>query len=412
MSALLPVLALAASAVLAAAPPAEQPGPQASPPIFSTDRFEYLIHSMAFSPDGSLLAVAGEDSLKILDAATGEVLRTFAERFSEGDSDPEYTRTYAVLFSTDGKLLIGACDSRSGVKRHRIKVWDLLSQELVRTLDGHQGPIKGLSLSRDGSRLASASWDKTVRIWDTGAWKTVQTLKAGMSLSAVAMSRDGRSIAACGGGRPGDPAENRVWVWDAASGKPRKWVSRRPGGWMSSLAFSPNGRLLAVGGLARGLEVYDPASGAEVAYLGGFGDYQDFQRQGGARHGSGQVAFSPDGRVLAETGCPGGPDQVSPGDVLPPAATLRVFEVSTWSELYSVPGGAEHTAFVQEVRDARHQGASTSEHHHLLAFSPTLRIAAVGTNKFVSTHRWSYKPPPAPSRPAEKPAPQIPRLLR
>ncbi|KAL8777436.1 MAG: hypothetical protein Q9194_002548 [Teloschistes cf. exilis] len=96
----------------------------------------------------------------------------------------------AVAFSPDGKRIA------SGSFDKTIKVWDAATGDLEKTLAGHSDWVTAVAFSPDGKRIASGSWDKTIRVWDAATGDLEKTL-AGHSkrVTAVAFSPDGNRIA-------------------------------------------------------------------------------------------------------------------------------------------------------------------------------------------------------------------------
>jgi WD40 repeat protein/beta-lactamase regulating signal transducer with metallopeptidase domain len=112
---------------------------------------EAAVRAVAFSPDGKLLASAGEDKVVILrDVPDGKEVRRLA-----GHND----MIYALAFSPQGRsVLTGSLDAT-------IRVWDPETGMTRQTLGGHGDAVSALALAPDGSRFLSGSHDRTVRVW-------------------------------------------------------------------------------------------------------------------------------------------------------------------------------------------------------------------------------------------------------
>ena len=161
----------------------------------------------------------------IWDAATGAEILTLA-------GPPGGVQ--CVAFSPDGTRL-----ALTGMKS--VELWDLGMRQRARTFSGHTDLVNGVAFSPDGTRLASAGYDDTVRIWDAGTGASVLVLRGATGkFMGVTFSPDGRSVAAAG-------EDHGVKLWDATTGEERG-TFRGHATWVMDVAFSPDGTRLASAG--------------------------------------------------------------------------------------------------------------------------------------------------------------------
>ncbi|MBC6473611.1 MAG: hypothetical protein GDA48_12975 [Hormoscilla sp. GM102CHS1] len=105
-----------------------------------------------------------------------------------------FNTVYSVAISPDGQLLA------SGSYDKTIKIWNLGSGRLLRTLTGHSDWVKSVAISPDGQLLASGSWDDTIKIWNLGSGRLLRTLTGHSDwVRSVAFSPDGQTIVSGGG---------------------------------------------------------------------------------------------------------------------------------------------------------------------------------------------------------------------
>ncbi|MEH2014569.1 WD40 repeat domain-containing protein, partial [Nostoc sp.] len=110
-------------------------------------------------------------------------------------------------------------------------------QEL-NTLEGHSSAVSSVVFSPDGQRLASASGDNTIKLWDAATGKPLQTLSGHSSwVNSVVFSPDGQRLASASD-------DKTIKLWDAATGKPLQTLSGHSS-WVNSVVFSPDGQRLA-----------------------------------------------------------------------------------------------------------------------------------------------------------------------
>lgn len=182
---------------------------------------------------------------------------------------------------------------------------------VIKTLSGHNGVVAAVAFSPDGSLLASAGHDETVRLWTVATGAEVHKLPShARTPGRLAFSPDGRLLAFA------DYRDVNLWEWEVSSGPTA--TLRSPDA-VSAVAFSPDGSLLAYAGDRKTVSIWEIGSGATRSLVGHADSVQD-------------VAFSPDGHLLASAG---GYDQ-----------TVRLWEVSTGTVTYILTG---HTGMVTRV---------------------------------------------------------------
>jgi len=239
-------------------------------------------HDVAFSPDGTLIAAAGNHTaVRVWQTATGALVHTLTGDGPALTWRPQEVKS--VAFSPDGTLIAAAGEIAAVEDLRAVRVWQTATGAPVHTLTGTRGSLDSVAFSPDGTLIAAAGNDESVRVWDTATRAPVRALTGHTRpLNSVAFSPDGTLIAAAG-------YDSAVRVWQTAAGALVRTLTGHDGT-VYSVAFSPDGTLIASAGDDRAVRVWDTAAGALVRALTGH-DGRVYS-----------VAFSPDGTLIASAG--------------------------------------------------------------------------------------------------------------
>jgi WD40 repeat protein len=240
--------------------------------------FSWTVRYVQFSPDGRRIVGCSDDVVKVWDAETGREEVTCR--------DP-HGNLQAVTFSPDGQRIAAVGGLFAVHPDREIMVWDAQSGQEIFRLGGHVGGLRSVSFSPDGSRLASTGLDQTIKLWDTMTGQEVLTLRGHIDhIFCVAFSRDGNQLASAS-------LDGTVRIWDATPPRPEADLEYRTlrghTGAVTDVAFHPTDeRTLASAGTDGTVLIWDLSSGQKLGAL--TGPPSDIRLR---------LAYSPDGRRLA-----------------------------------------------------------------------------------------------------------------
>jgi WD40 repeat protein len=216
------------------------------------------VWSVSVTPDGRRSVSGSEDStLRVWDLESGTCLHTLHAH--KGG-------VWSVSVTPDGRRAV------SGGKDNTVRVWDLESGACLRTLEGHSGAVGSVSVAPDGRRAVSGSlseWpgdegpenpDHTLRVWDLENGRCERVLEGHTSIPGVSVTPDGRRAVS-------GSFDGSLRVWDLDSGTCRRDLAGHSF-WIWSVSVTPDGRHAVSGSLDKTMRLWDLESSAGGRALG------------------------------------------------------------------------------------------------------------------------------------------------
>jgi len=276
---------------------------QVTPHVRTLEGHKKAVNSVAFSPDGAIIASgagggllwSNDNTVRLWRVSDGALLRTL-----EGHNK----QVTDVAFSPDEVVLA------SGSRDMTVRLWQFLDGVLLRTLKWYEEEVTSVAFSPDGVIISATSGEIILRMCHVSDGALLRKLR-GLYGVGVAFSPDGATMAAGSG-------DNIVRVWRVSDGKLLRTLKRHKG-FVQSLVFSPDGVVLASGSRDKTVRLWQFSDGTLLRTLEGHKKWVN------------SVAFSPDGVIIAS----GSSDK-----------TVRLWRVSDGKLLCKLEG---HTKVVNSV---------------------------------------------------------------
>ncbi len=205
------------------------------------------VFAVAFSPDSKIAATASTDhTIRLWDVATGSLIRTLLGHTNSASS---------LAFAPDGRTLASGSDDTT------VRIWDVATGEELLSLSGNQDVVWGVAFSPDGKSIASVGYDSSLRIWDIKSARPILTIEMPTTSSSLAYSPDGKFIVTAGD-------DGLARLYDAQSGEfVRIFVGHSLA--IISVDFSHDGRTIATGSDDKTARIWDVNTGDELVTLQG-----------------------------------------------------------------------------------------------------------------------------------------------
>jgi len=291
-----------------------------------------VLGPVSYSPDGTTLAVGISNAVSLRNAKSLEEFTP--PRRLEGHLGQVFT----LSWSPDSALLASGASNEN-----TIRIWNVRDGRQVRALNGHSDWIRVVAFSPNGKLLASGSIDTTIKIWDVATWNLVTTLRGHTGfISTVAFTPDGKSLAS-------SSSDGRVLLWDIVTGTQHTDFTFTSAPdlttgaplWATGLAFSADGKLLAVGQEDGSVQLLDGATGENKRTLTG---HQGIVVSRG-------VQFAPDGKLLATAGFDG---------------TVRLWDVASGTQTARLDDHNFRVLSISFSADGQHLASTSDQGGHLL----------------------------------------------
>jgi WD40 repeat protein len=220
------------------------------------------LNGISFAPNGQTIAAATQNGVVQLWKTTGESITTLTpDPVKElNQTDTKNTKPLnTVAFSPQGDLLAAAGNDR------QIHLWRSDNHQLVRTFTGHKDSIYQVKFSHNGKYLASASNDRTIKIWSVADGQLLHTLSGHSDgVYGITFSPDDKTLATAS-------ADNQVWLWDWSANRVLL-IFKGHRDRINNVTFDPQGQYLASASNDGTVKLWNRRDGSLINNLLGHSD--------------------------------------------------------------------------------------------------------------------------------------------
>ncbi len=335
------------------------------------------ITAVAFNPASTLLAVGSYGQVAVWDLVKGQPVKVMTNVLGAVND---------LRFSPNGDLLAvggGQPSAKGDLRLYQTSDW-----KLIATLRGHDDVVFSLAFRPDGARLASASFDHSVRLWDVKSHATLKEYHHHSDfVYAVAFSPDGKKLVSTS-------KDRTVQLFDVETGKSVFTFSGMEQDVMA-VAFHPNGKTIISSGFEAAIYWWNAENGEKIKAQGGHGV---------ATH---ELAFSKDGKRVVSAGA----DRTlrtwdgtagTPGKIIPVGSVTYAVAISPDGKRLA-SGSFDGFVRVWDEASSRHLVtllaiANDTEQPDWLAITP--EGFAHGSDKLLASAQWRVAGLPITSTPA------------
>ena len=231
--------------------------------------------SVAFNPNGETVLTGSRNTIACLwDLKTGKIIKSFKKHTLD---------VLSVAFSPTGETVLTGSQDRTAC------LWNSTTGDLLKIFEGHTGSIRSVAFSHDGETILTGSDDTTACIWYSKTGKLIRTFTGHTkNINSVAFSPDGQTILT-------GSDDKTACLWNSKTGELITTLIGHPGS-IRSAAFSPDGQTIVTGSWG---EITDAGSWVKTACLWNSKTGELLTTLIGPSKPISSVAFSPDGNILA-----------------------------------------------------------------------------------------------------------------